>query len=500
MATLQDYRNERLRKLETLRELGVDPYPARSERTHGCGEVLAHYDELAGQEVVVAGRIASIRSFGKLAFIKLRDGSGEVQLYLQRDDVAELDAGRGVLGMKQLKLLDTGDFAEARGVMMTTQTGEKSVGVRELRLLTKSLRPMPEKLENKEERFRRRYVDMNVNPEVRQRFVRRSKFWQATRDYLNQHGFTEVNVPVLEHTTGGADANPFVTHMDALDDQQFYLRISHELPLKRLVGAGFEKVYDLGPRFRNENYSDEHLPEHIAMEWYAAYWDWRQGIRFMEDMYKYVLQETFGTLQFQLGQFTVDMSGEWEVWDYAEVINKHYGIDVYNTTIEEVAAKLKEHGLEVEKTDSIPRSIDKLWKNIRKDVAGPVWLVNTPKFVSPLSKTNPDNPQTVERFQPIIAGSELGNGFSELNDPIDQLNRFIEQQQMRDAGDDEAMMLDIDFVEMLEYGMPPACGWGYSERVFWIFEGVTAREGVPFPQLRSEIDETTRVIYPEVKL
>ena len=500
MATLQDYRNERLRKLETLRELGVDPYPARSERTHGCGEVLAHYDELAGREVVVAGRIASIRSFGKLAFIKLRDQSGEVQLYLQRDDVAELDASRGVLGMKQLKLLDTGDFVEARGVMTTTQTGEKSVGVRELRLLTKSLRPMPEKLENKEERFRRRYVDMNVNPEVRKRFVRRSKFWQATRDYLNQHGFTEVNVPVLEHTTGGADANPFVTHMDALDDQQFYLRISHELPLKRLIGAGFEKVYDLGPRFRNENYSDEHLPEHIAMEWYAAYWDWKQGIRFMEAMYKDVLQKTFGTLQFQLGKFNVDMSGEWEVWDYAEVIRKHYGIDVYNTTIDEVAAKLKEYGLEVEKTDSIPRSIDKLWKNIRKDVAGPVWLVNTPKFISPLSKTNPENPQTVERFQPVIAGSELGNGFSELNDPIDQLNRFVEQQQMRDAGDEEAMMLDIDFVEMLEYGMPPACGWGYSERVFWIFEGVTAREGVPFPQLRSDIDETTRAIYPQVKL
>ena len=500
MATLQDYRNERLRKLETLRELGVDPYPARSERTHGCGEVLAHYDELAGREVVVAGRIVSIRSFGKLAFIKLRDQSGEVQLYLQRDDVADLDASRGVLGMKQLKLLDTGDFVEARGVMTTTQTGEKSVGVHELRLLTKSLRPMPEKLENKEERFRRRYVDMNVNPEVRQRFIRRSKFWQATRDYLNSHGFTEVNVPVLEHTTGGADANPFVTHMDALDDQQFYLRISHELPLKRLIGAGFEKVYDLGPRFRNENYSDEHLPEHIAMEWYAAYWDWKQGMRFMEAMYKDVLQKTFGTLQFQLGKFNVDMSGEWEVWDYAEVIDKHYGIDVYNTTIKEVAAKLKEYGLEVEKTDSIPRGIDKLWKNIRKDVAGPVWLVNTPKFISPLSKTNPDNPQTVERFQPIIAGSELGNGFSELNDPIDQLNRFVEQQQMRDAGDDEAMMLDIDFVEMLEYGMPPACGWGYSERVFWIFEGVTAREGVPFPQLRSEIDETTRAIYPEVKL
>ena len=500
MATLQDYRNERLRKLAALRELGVDPYPAHAERTHTCAEVVEKFDELIGQTVSVAGRIVSIRSFGKLAFIKLRDASGDVQLYLQKDDVAGLDASRGVLGMKQLKLLDTGDFVQATGEMVATQTGEKSVGVHELRLLTKSLRPMPEKLDNKEERFRRRYVDMNVNPEVRQRFIRRSRFWQATRDYLNQHGFTEVNVPVLEHTTGGADANPFVTHMDALDDQQFYLRISHELPLKRLIGAGFEKVYDLGPRFRNENYSDEHLPEHIAMEWYAAYWDWRQGMRFMEEMYKDVLQKTFGTLHFRLGRFEVDMSGKWDVWDYAEVIAQHYGIDVYKTTISEVAAKLKEHSLEVEKTDSIPRGIDKLWKNIRKSVAGPVWLVNTPKFISPLSKANPDNPQSVERFQPIIAGSELGNGFSELNDPIDQLNRFVEQQRMRDAGDDEAMMLDIDYVEMLEYGMPPACGWGWSERVFWIFEGVTAREGVPFPQLRHEIDEVTKAIYSEAEL
>ena len=500
MATLQDYRDERLRKLTALRELGIDPYPAHTERTHDCATVVAQYDELAGQEVAVAGRVVSIRSFGKLAFVKLQDASGEVQLYLQRDTMAELDAPRGILGMKQLRLLDTGDFVEATGTVLRTKTGEISVGVRELRLLAKALRPLPEKLENKEERFRRRYVDMNVNPAVRQRFYRRSTFWQATRDYLNQHGFTEVNVPVLEHTTGGADANPFVTHMDALDGQQFYLRISHELPLKRLLGAGFEKVYDIGPRFRNENYSDEHLPEHIAMEWYAAYWDWQQGMRFMEDMYKYVLERTFGTLQFTLGEFEVDMSGQWQVWDYAEVIHKHYHIDVYNTTIEEVAAKLKEYGLEVEKTDSIPRGIDKLWKNIRKTVAGPVWLVNTPKFISPLSKTNPDNPQTVERFQPVIAGSELGNGFSELNDPIDQLNRFVEQQQMRDAGDEEAMMLDIDYVEMLEYGMPPACGWGFSERVFWIFEGVTAREGVPFPQLKSDIDETTRAVYPDIQL
>lgn len=500
MATLQDYRNERLRKLEELQKLGIDSYPSRSERTHTCNQIVNDFENLEGKEVSVVGRVMNLRKFGKLAFIVLRDSSGQVQLFLHGPDVTELDAKRGILGMKQLSLLDSGDYLQATGIVIKTKTGEISVGVRELRLLTKSLRPIPEKLENKEERFRRRYLDMNVNQEVRPRFIRRSKFWQATRDFLNNNGFIEINTPVLEYTTGGADANPFVTYMDALDKQQFYLRISQELPLKRLIGAGFEKVYDLGPRFRNESYSDEHLPEHIAMEWYAAYWDWQKGRSFMEDMYKYVLKETFGTLKFNIKGFNIDMSREWEVWDYAEVIAKHYDIDVYNTTIEEVTKKLKENNLEVKKTDSIPRGIDKLWKNIRKDVAGPVWLVNTPKFISPLAKSNVDNPLAVERFQPVIAGTELGNGYSELNDPIDQLNRFTEQQAMRDAGDDEAMMLDIDFVEMLEYGMPPTCGWGYSERVFWTFEGVTAREGVPFPHLKHEIDESTKAIYSNLNL
>lgn len=498
MATLQDYRNERLRKLEQLKELGIQPYPARSERTNSCYEAIERFTDLQGQRVSLVGRVQSIRSFGKLAFIKLRDASGDIQLYLQKDNVAELSAENGTLGMKQLKLLDTGDVIQATGELTTTQTGEKSLDVRELRLLTKALRPTPEELTNKEERLRRRYLDMKVNPQVRERFIRRSTFWQATRDYLNEHGFIEVNTPVLEHTTGGADANPFVTHMDALDDQQFYLRISHELPLKRLLGAGFERVYDIGPRFRNENYSDEHLPEHIAMEWYAAYWDWRDGMAFMEQMYKTVLQKTFGTLQFSLNGKDIDMSGEWEVWDYATIIRERYGIDVHDSTLDEVKQALRDNNLEVEQTENRARGIDKLWKNIRKDVAGPVWLINTPTFISPLAKTNPEDPRVVERFQPVIAGSELGNGFSELNDPIDQLGRFVEQQKMRDAGDDEAMMLDIDYVEMLEYGMPPACGWGFSERVFWIFEGVTAREGVPFPQLRVEYDQTTRALYPEV--
>jgi len=501
MATLQDFRDERLRKLQDLRGLGINPYPAESKRTHATNDIIANFDNLEGQIATVAGRISGIRKFGKLAFIVVKDFSGQIQLFLQSGILAEIDSNNNQLGMDQLPLLDTGDFVEATGKIVKSKTGEISIETTNLKLLTKSLRPMPTAIEgftNKEERIRRRYIDMNVNPEVRERFIRRSKFWQATRDYLNQNGFTEINIPVLEHTTGGADANPFVTHMDSLD-QDFYLRISHELPLKRLIGAGFEKVYDIGARFRNEGVSDEHLPEHVAMEWYWAYANWQDGMKFMENMYKDVLQKTFGTLQFDLNGKHVDMSGDWQVWDYATVIRERYNIDVYNSSLDEIKQALADNKLEVKQTENTARGIDKLWKNIRKDVSGPVWLINTPKFISPLAKSNPSDDRSVQRFQPVIAGSELGNGFSELNDPIDQLNRFVEQQGMREAGDSEAMMLDIDFIEMLEYGMPPACGWGYSERVFWIFEGVTAREGVPFPQLRAEIDNTTREIYPEVK-
>lgn len=502
MANLKELRDERLRKLDDLKKLAINPYPADSARTHTCQNIIDDFDKLEGSEATLTGRLMGTRKFGKIAFFVLRDTTAEVQLFLKHNVMQATDAKHSQLGFEHINLLDPGDFIQATGKVIKTQTGEISLEVINLRILSKSLRPMPTEQEgftDKEQRMRRRYVDMNVNKAVKERFERRSRFWQSTREFLLKEGFLEINVPVLEQTTGGADANPFVTRMDALD-QELYLRISHELPLKRLLGGGYEKVFDIGPRFRNENYSDEHLPEHVAMEWYAAYWDWQHGMKFMTEMYKKVLHDTFGTLQFKLGKFEVDLSKEWEEWDYAQVIQDRYGIDIFNTSIAEVKAKLKEHKLEVEKTENLPRGIDKLWKNIRKDVAGPIWLINTPLFISPLAKADPSRPETVQRFQPVIAGSELGNGFSELNDPLEQLGRFKEQQEMRDAGDDEAMMLDIDFVEMLEYGMPPACGWGFSERVFWIFEGVTAREGVPFPALRHEIDEVTKSIYPDLKL
>lgn len=502
MATLQDYRNERLRKLEELKELGINPFPAKAERTHTVDEVTANFDALEGSAVTVVGRIAGLRKFGKLAFIVIRDHSGQLQLFLHGPDVDELNTENNTLGIKQINLLDTGDFVQATGEVIRTKTGEISVAVKQLRLLTKSLRPLPTELTNKEERFRRRYVDMNVNPDVRQRFERRSKFWTATRDFLNQEGFIEINNAVLEATAGGADANPFVTHMDALD-QEFYLRISHELPLKRLLVAGFEKVYDIGARFRNENYTEEHLPEHNAMEWYWAYADWQMGMELTERMIRFIADKTWGTRQFTLasGQ-QIDFGNDGESFgriSFVDIIKDQYDLDVFESPIEDIQAKLREHGLEVEKVDNRIRSLDKLWKKYRKTLAGPVFLVDIPVFMQPLAKVSEQDPRLSEQFNLVFGGSEMCKAYSELNDPIDQLNRFAEQQAMRDAGDDEAQMLDIDFVEALEYGMPPACGLGYSERVFWSLEGVTAREGVPFPQLRHEIDETTKEIYSQIE-
>ena len=503
MATLQDYRDERLRKLDELKQLGVNPYPAKAQRTKSLADITSKFDELDGQIATVAGRITGIRKFGKLAFIVIRDASGSLQLFLHAPDVAEIDAAAGVIGMKQLNLLDTGDFVQATGEVIRTKTGEISVAVKQLKLLTKSLRPMPEELTNKEERFRRRYVDMNVNQDVRQRFIRRSKFWQSTRDFLNNEGFIEVNNTVLENTAGGADANPFVTHMDALD-QEFYLRISHELPLKRLLVAGFEKVYDIGARFRNENYTDEHLPEHNAMEWYWAYADWQQGMELTERMIRFLCDKTWGTRKFTLADGQVvdfgDDDQHFPRISFIDVLRDQYQLDVFDSPIEDIQAKLKEHGLEVEKVDNRIRSLDKLWKKYRKSIAGPVFLVDIPTFMQPLAKVQADDPRLSQQFNLVFGGSEMCKAYSELNDPIDQLDRFREQQAMRDAGDDEAQMLDIDFVEALEYGMPPACGLGYSERVFWSLEGVSAREGVPFPQLRHEVDETTKAIYPDLDL
>jgi lysyl-tRNA synthetase class 2 len=483
--------------------MGIDPYPARSQRSHTNKELLEGFEQLEGQEVTMVGRVMSWREHGKVVFADIQDAHANVQAFIKESDLSDTNVESQLLGWTNLSLLDIGDFIQASGTLVKTQTGQVSVLVKELKILVKTLRPLPEKwhgIQDKEERFRRRYLDMTMDTEVRERFRRRALFWQAHREFFNTRGFSEINIPVLEHIPGGGDAVPFVTHMNAIDED-FYLRISHELPLKRLIGGGFERVYDIGARFRNEGLSDEHLPEHVAMEFYWAYADWQEGMLFIEELFDFILERVYeGKKQFKIRGFDVDFSKGWERIDFAEIMQEKYGIkDIYSVTLAQVKAALDKHAIDYhEESLNVPRGVDTLWKQLRKEVAGPAFLINHPKYLSPLQKASLDNPQMVERFQPIIAGSELGNGWSEVNDAVDQYERFVEQQEMRDAGDDEAQWLDIDYVEMLEYGMAPNFGYGHSERVFWFLEDVTAREGVPFPQLKFHISDDTKKIYPDI--
>jgi len=493
---LEEIRQIRLDKLQKLRALGVDPYPDKSERDTTCLEVTADFAKLQDKSVIIAGRILSIRKHGKIAFLDVKDASGKVQILVHPDSLSHIDHINSELAFTELDLLDVGDFVEVSGLVTKSKSGEVTIAAEKIRILTKSLRPMPDKwdgLKDKEIRFRRRYLDTNINPEVYQRFLRRSKFWEAHRQFFKTHDFVEINIPILEHIPGGGDANPFVTHMDAID-QDFYLRISQELYLKRLIGGGYEQVYEIGPRFRNEGLSDEHLPEHIAMEFYWAYANWEMGMELVKQLFAHVIKATYGDKKvFSIRGFEVDFS-KWEIIDFGQLMKDRFGFNAYKTSVEELQPILKKYNVRLE-ANNVPRAVDTLWKQVRVTIGGPAFLINHPKYLSPLQKPSKDNPNIVERFQPIIGGSELGNGWSEVNDAVDQFNRFSEQQQLRDAGDKEAQWLDIDYVEMLEYGMPPTFGYGHSERVFWFLEDVTAREAVPFPQLKFELEESTKKIY-----
>lgn len=497
MSRLTDMRQQRLDKLTQLREMGIDPFPAKSYRTHVNKQVVENFDEFNNQEVTLAGRLMSWRDHGHLIFGDLHDATGKVQLYFREDNVAVTNVPTQTLGFSDLKLVDAGDLVEATGTITKTQRGEISLLVKTLRILTKTLRPLPDSwdgLKDPEIMFRRRYVDLLINPERRALFERKAKFWQASRKFMTDHDFIEVETPVLEHVTGGADARPFTTHMNALD-QDFFLRISTELYQKRLIGGGFEKVFTIGPNFRNEGLSDEHLPEYYQLEWYWAYADYRDNMQFVEELFKYVAQEVYGKTVFTKNDHTFDLNQKWEEVSYPDIIKERLGIDIFTDSDEKMVAKVKELGIKLDGLINRQRLIDNLWKTIRKTISGPAFLVNEPKFMSPLAKSKLDNPELTQRFHVIIAGSELGNGYSELNDPIDQLERFQAQQAARNQGDDEAQMMDIDFVEMLEYGMPPTSGYGQSERVFWFLENVTAREGTLFPQLKHKLEESTKEIY-----
>ena len=494
---LEEIRNERIGKLKKLMALGISPFPAQSRKDHPNSQIINDFDSFDGKTVSLTGRLMALREHGKLAFGDLEDQSGKIQLLLRASNLVAMDQAKQTLGFSELSLIDVGDFVETRGTVCKSKTGAISLDVQEFRLLTKSIRPLPdswEGLKDPDTIFRRRYLDLIMNRSHRDLFIRKSKFWSVARTFMAEHDFLEVETPVLEHVTGGADARPFETHHNALDET-FYMRISTELYQKRLLGGGFEKIYTLAPNFRNEGIDDEHLQEYYQLEWYWAYADFRDNMTLTRDLFRRLAQDVYGTTKFTRGEHSFDLSSDWEEIDYATVILNKLGVDIYNDKVEDMAKVLMKHGVRLDGKVGKARLVDNLWKIIRAGIAGPAFLINVPKFISPLAKSYANNEAITERFQIILAGSELCNGYSELNDPIDQLARFKEQQSARDAGDDEAQMLDIDYVEMLEYGMPPASGLGVSERLFWFLENVTAREGTLFPQMKRHVSNLTKSIY-----
>lgn len=476
--TLEQIRKIRIEKVQKLRELGINPYPSK---TKGNPILISQALKNSETDIAVAGRLMSFREHGNIVFADLKDESGKLQLFFQKKILEDM--------FKIVKLLDIGDFIFASGKIFITNAGETTLDVTDFQLLSKSIRPLPSKwygLKDEEERYRRRYLDLILNDDLRELFRKKALFWQSMREFLVDKGFLEVETPVLENTAGGADANPFVTHHNALDIDLF-LRISMgELWQKRLMVAGFGKTFEMGRQFRNEGVSREHLQDYSQMEFYWGYANYEDSMALVEEMYKYVANKTFGKLKFSIGGLEVDLGNKWETVDYCQTILDKTGVDVRSASREEIIEKLRELKQDHEKDDSKERLIDSLWKFVRKSVVGPIFLTGHPVEVSPLAKRQENNPGFVERFQVILAGSEMGNGYSELNDSIDQFERFEKQQKMRDSGDEDAQMHDQDFVEALEYGMPPVSGFGVSERLFSFLADKPIRECVLFPLLKPE--------------
>src|SRR3989338_8267856 len=479
---INDERAVRLKKIAEIRAMGIDPFASTTPEKIGVDFALK---KDVGAVCAVAGRIMGKRDIGKITFSHLQDESGRMQIAWKQDELGKDNY------KLFLKYIDSGDIVWISGERFTTHAGEPSIVVREWRLLTKAALPLPDKyhgLQEEELRLRKRYLDFLIDPKLRERFKRKADFWNSMREFLIGEGFLEVETPTLETTAGGADATPFVTHHNALD-MDVYLRISMgELWQKRLMVGGFEKTFEIGRQFRNEGISREHLQDYTQMEFYWAFADYRKGMELVERMYKYVVQETYGSLQIkEIGNFTdIDLAQPWKEIDYVETIEQITGVNVLAATEQQLQQKLEELDVRYESHEGKARLMDSLWKYCRKQVKGPVFLVRLPVDVSPLAKRAQDNPELTERYQVIIAGTELGNGYSELNDPVDQMHRFQEQARLREAGDAEAQMYDADFVEALEYGMPPTTGFGVSERLFSFLENKPIRECVLFPLMRPE--------------
>lgn len=473
-------RDERIKKLQELKKLGADPYPSKITLS-GRLTPIEEARKKEGDIILVAGRLMGMRGHGAILFGDIKDESSQIQLLFKEDSLKDK--------YHVLKLIDTGDFLAVSGKVIKTQAGEVTIDVEEFQLLTKSLRPLPSTwfgLKDEEERYRQRYVDLILNEHLKDLFKKKAIFWQSIRNFLISKGFLEVETPVLENTAGGADANPFITHHNALDID-LYLRISMgELWQKRLMVAGFEKTFEIGRQFRNEGIDREHLQDYSQMEFYWAYANYEDSMKLVEELYKYVAKKTFGTLEFDINGHKVNLGKTWERIDYTKTIKDNLSVDISKASETDIKNKLKDLKVEFEKNATKERLIDLLWKQVRKSITGPVFLTGHPVEVSPLAKRRQDNPNFVERYQVILAGSEIGNGYSELNDPIDQAERFKVQQKMREKGDMEAQQEDSDFVRALEYGMPPVTGFGVSERLFSFLANLPIRETVFFPLLRPE--------------
>ncbi|MDE2213403.1 MAG: lysine--tRNA ligase [Patescibacteria group bacterium] len=479
----RELREERLQKLAELRKAGIDPYPSKVPRTETVASFIQSFDTLEKKASVVslAGRVMSYREHGGIAFADLFDGSGRVQIVLRKEELGDSFT-------EFLRFVDQGDFISVSGVPFTTKRGERSLKASSWQIATKAIVPPPSEwygVQDEELRLRERYLEILLDPEVRAMFERRAHFWQTIRSFLVGRGFMEVETPTLELDPGGADARPFMTHHHALDTD-VYLRISAgELWQKRLLVAGFEKIFEIGRIFRNEGMSSEHLQDYTQLEFYSAFEDYRDGMKLVQELYRTIAREVYGKSTFTIREHTVDLDKEWEIIDYSALLKKKFNINVLTCSPEEaIAAAEKLSGNTPHEAMNKERAVDLLWKQVRRSISGPAFLAGVPVYMEPLAKRSPQKPTIVERFQVILAGSEIGKGYSELNDPIDQHERFKEQESLREKGDQEAQRLDQAFVEALEYGMPPALGFGVSERLFSFLENKSVRETQFFPLMR----------------
>lgn len=485
MASLEEIRAERLKKLNDLIGSGVSAYPTTSQKTHFLRDIVHDFDALASreEETIVAGRVMAARGQGALIFVDLFDGTARLQVVIKLPETPE-----SVRDFYE-RFVDIGDFIEVRGTLFTTKTGQKSILGRDVSMLSKALLPLPDKyhgLQDEELRLRLRYLDILTNPELREMFERKAKFWQTIRTFLIEKSFLEVETPTLEVTTGGAEARPFMTHHNDFDLDVF-MRISvGELWQKRLMSAGFPKTFEIGRVYRNEGSSPEHMQEFTNCEFYMAYANYDDGMKLVQELYRTIAREVFGTTTFTTRGHTFDLANEWQKIDYREEILRQTGIELTTASDDDIKNKLAELKVKYEGNNR-ERLTDTLWKYCRKNIAGPAFLVNHPLLVAPLAKKNADG-TTAQVFQPILAGSEVGKGYSELNDPLDQRKRFEVQQELLAKGDKEAMMADWDFVEMLEHGMPPTCGFGFGDRLFAFLSDKPLRDTQAFPLVRPKND------------